>query len=124
MTELVNIASLYDLGGQVAIVNGGAEGMGREACRSLARSGAAVAVADINLPWAKQTAENIVAAGGKARAYGVDLADEASVIALVKAVRRDLGRIDILVNVAGLQDREYLEETSLALWDKLHQVNL
>ena len=124
MTELVNISSLYDLGGQVAIVTGGAEGMGRETCRFLASAGATVAVADINLPWAEETAQGIVAAGGKARAFGVDLADEQSVIDLVSGVRGDLGRIDILVNVAGLQDREFLEETSLALWDKLHHVNL
>jgi NAD(P)-dependent dehydrogenase (short-subunit alcohol dehydrogenase family) len=124
MTELVNIASLYDLTGKVAIVTGGAEGMGKETCRFLASAGAAVAVADINLPWAQQTAEEITAAGGHARAYAVDLAQEQSVIALVEGVRRDYGRLDILVNVAGLQDREFLTETSVALWDKLHNVNL
>ncbi|MFA5547515.1 MAG: SDR family NAD(P)-dependent oxidoreductase [Porticoccaceae bacterium] len=124
MTELVNIGSLYDLGGQVAIVTGGAEGMGRETCRFLASAGATVAVADINLPWAEQTARDIVAAGGKARAYQVDLGIEQSVVELVRAVHTDQGRLDILVNVAGLQDREFLEETSVELWDKLHHVNL
>src|SRR5690606_41494108 len=110
---------LYDLGGQVAIVTGRAEGMSREPCRFLASAGATVAVADINLPWAEQTARDIVAAGGKARAYQVDLGSEQSVVELVRAVHTDQGRLDILVNVAGLQDREFLEETSVELWDKL-----
>src|SRR5690606_12923264 len=122
MAGLVNISDLYDLGGRVAIVTGGAEGMGRETCRFLASAGATVAGADINLPWAEQTAGDPAAAGGKARAYQVDLASEQSVIDLVRSVRDDHGRLDILVNVAGLQDREFLEETSVALWDKLHQV--
>lgn len=124
MAGPVDINALYDLGGKVALVTGGAEGMGAETCRFLASAGAAVAVADINLPWAEKTALEIVEAGGKAKAYRVDLAQEQSVVDLVKAVRADHGRLDILVNVAGLQDREFLEETSVALWDKLHHVNL
>jgi NAD(P)-dependent dehydrogenase (short-subunit alcohol dehydrogenase family) len=124
MTALIDVNSLYDLTGKVALITGGAEGMGKETCRFLASAGAAVAVADINLPWAEATAREITDAGGKARAYKVDLGQEASVVELVQAVRADHGRLDILVNVAGLQDRELLEETSVALWDKLHHVNL
>lgn len=124
MTELINIAGLYDLKGKVALVTGGAEGMGKETCRYLASAGATVAVADINEPWARATAEEIVAAGGEAKAYEVDLVQESSVVSMIDAVRRELGRLDILVNVAGLQDREMLEATTLELWDKLHNVNL
>src|SRR5690606_17840019 len=124
MPALIDINHLYDLSGKVALVTGGAEGMGAETCRFLASAGATVAVADINLSWAENTANEIVAAGGSARAYQVDLAQEQSVVDLVKGVRADNGRLDILVNVAGLQDREFLEETSVALWDKLHHVNL
>lgn len=124
MSELINIHSLYDLSGKVALVTGGAEGMGKEACRYLASAGAEVAVADINLPWAQDTASSITEAGGKARAYQVDLAQETSVVDLVQSVRRNHGQLDILVNVAGLQDREFLENTSVELWDKLHHVNL
>ncbi|MHC8380494.1 SDR family NAD(P)-dependent oxidoreductase [Pseudomonas sp. LB3P14] len=124
MTALPEIRNLYGLGDKVALVTGGAEGMGRETCLFLAAAGALVAVADINLPWAEETAAAIAEGGGKAYAYRVDLAQEQSVIDLIQSVRRDHGQLDILVNVAGLQDREFLEETSVALWDKLHHVNL
>ncbi|MDB6060737.1 MAG: hypothetical protein JWM78_840 [Verrucomicrobiaceae bacterium] len=124
MSALIDLSSLYDLGEKVALVTGGAEGMGKEVCRFLASAGATVAVADINLPWAQDTAREIVEAGGNASAYHVDLAAEQSVVDLLHAVRKQHERLDILVNVAGLQDREFLTETSLALWDKLHNVNL
>jgi NAD(P)-dependent dehydrogenase (short-subunit alcohol dehydrogenase family) len=124
MSELPNINALLDLTGQVAIVTGGAEGMGKETCRVLASAGAIIAVVDINLPWASRAADEIVASGGKAKAYALDLAVEESIITVVKNVHEEFGRLDILVNVAGLQDREVLEETSVALWDKLHHVNL
>lgn len=124
MADLVNLNALYNLDRQVAIVIGGAEGMGKEVCRFLASAGATVAVADINLPWATDTANDIVEAHGSARAYAVDVVQEQSVIDLVLGVRAEHGRIDILVNVAGLQHREFLEETTVAFWDTMHQVNL
>jgi NAD(P)-dependent dehydrogenase (short-subunit alcohol dehydrogenase family) len=124
MSTLLNLDQLYDLNGKVAIVTGAAEGMGKEVARFLAGAGASVAVADINAPWAEDTAREINAAGGKAKAYRFDVADEPSVVAMVAAVRRDLGRIDILVNVAGVQDRAYLEDSTLEYWDHVHHVNL
>ena len=124
MAQLTEIASLLDLSAKVAIVIGGAEGMGKETSILLASAGAKVIVADINKPWADDTASDIESAGGEAIAYKVDLADEDSIIELMNGVRNDHGSIDILVNVAGLQDREFLESTSVELWDKLHRVNL
>lgn len=124
MVKLVDIKSLYDLTGKVAIVTGGAEGMGKEICHFLASAGATVAAADINFPWAEDTAREINEAGGQARAYEFDVREEPQVVQMVQAVRRDFGRLDILVNVAGVQDREHLEETGLALWDKVHHTNL
>jgi NAD(P)-dependent dehydrogenase (short-subunit alcohol dehydrogenase family) len=124
MDNPIDLRAFYDLSGKTALVTGGAEGMGKEVCRYLAAAGASVAVADINVPGAQQTAREIAESGSKARAYALNLVEEQSVVALVQAVLRDHGRLDILVNVAGLQDREMLEETSVALWDKLHHVNL
>jgi NAD(P)-dependent dehydrogenase (short-subunit alcohol dehydrogenase family) len=124
MADRVDLNALYDLSDRVALVTGGAEGMGRETCRFIAAAGATVAVADINLPGAEASAGDIVASGGRARAYPVDLGNEQSVVDLVAAVRRDLGRLDILVNVAGVQDRGFLAETSLELWNKVHHINL
>lgn len=122
--ELPRIDKLYDLSGQVAIVTGAAEGMGREIARYLAAAGADVAVADINRPGAEQAAAEINDGGGRGRAYDLDQSKEDSVVDMVSAVRRDMGGLHILVNNAGIQDREVLENTSVALWDKLQAVNL
>ena len=124
MAGPVDVAALFDLTGQVALVTGGAEGMGKEVCRVLASAGASVAVADVNLAWAEATAGEITAAGGQARAWRVDVASEDAVTGAVAGVRQVFGRIDILVNVAGIQDREMLTETSVAMWDRVQQVNL
>jgi NAD(P)-dependent dehydrogenase (short-subunit alcohol dehydrogenase family) len=124
LAALIDVAALYDLQGLVALVTGGAEGMGKEVCRLLASAKATVAVADINLPSAEVTAREIRDAGGKARAWPFDLTAEESVVELVRGVRQTFGRLDILVNVAGIQDREMLTETSLNLWDKIHHTNL
>src|SRR5277367_3090647 len=124
MSTLLNLDELYGLSGKVAVVSGAAEGMGKEVARFLAGAGAAVAVADVNVPWAEDTAREIVEAGGEAKAYAMDVSKEAAVVETIAAVRRDFGAIDILVNVAGLQDRAHLEDTTLELWDRMHHVNL
>jgi NAD(P)-dependent dehydrogenase (short-subunit alcohol dehydrogenase family) len=121
---LIDLRKIYGLDGQVAIVTGAAQGMGAAIARFLAGVGASVAVADINADLAQTVAADIVAQGGTARAYGVDMADEASVIALVTAARADFGRLDILVNNAGVQDRNYIEDTTTAFWDRTIAINL
>ena len=124
MPALPNIHKLYDLSDQVAIVTGSAEGMGQETARFLAAAGATVAMADINLDGARQSAAAICDNGGQAHAFYLDQASEDSVIEMIAAVRRDLGAFHILVNNAGIQDREILEETTLELWDRINHINL
>jgi len=124
LPELVDIQKLHDLTGQVAIVTGGAEGMGKEISRFLASAGATVAVADINAEGAEATAGEINQAGAAVRAYVLDVSKAESVAGVVDGVRADFGRLDILVNNAGLQDQAFLEDTSLELWEKLQAVNL
>lgn len=121
---LIDLNTLFALTGQAAIVTGAAQGMGEAIARYLAGMGASVAVADINLPLARQVAAQIVAEGGKAQAFGADMADEASVVALVDGARTAFGRIDILVNNAGRQDRNYLEDTTVDFWDRTLDTNL
>src|SRR5687768_9622672 len=90
------------LGGRVALVTGGARDVGREIAVMLAREGATVA---INYLHSKTDAEATVAAirgaGGTAQAYAADVADHAAVMAMVEAIIRDHGRLDVLVNNAG-----------------------
>lgn len=121
---LIDLQKLYGLDGQVAIVTGAAQGMGAAIARYLAGVGASVVVADINTALAETVAANIVTQGGKARAYTVDMGDEASITALVAATRADFGRLDILVNNAGVQDRNFIEDTTSAFWDRTMGVNL
>ena len=90
-----------DLAGRVAIVTGGGSGIGRAASLALARAGAAVAVGDLLPETARQTAEEIISAGGQAHAGALDVTDAASVKAFVAAVTARFQQIDVLVNNAG-----------------------
>jgi NAD(P)-dependent dehydrogenase (short-subunit alcohol dehydrogenase family) len=121
---LVDIKKLHDLTGKVAIVTGAAQGMGEAIARFLAGVGAHVAVADINADLAEKVAAAIRSEGGEAKAYRVDMADETSIVAVVKNVRADFGGLHILVNNAGVQDRNFIEDTTTEFWDRLMNVNL
>jgi 3-oxoacyl-[acyl-carrier protein] reductase len=105
------------LKGKVALVTGAGRGVGREIAASLAREGASVA---INYRASAQDAEalaaEITAAGGKAKAYQADVADFATVTAMIVAVVKDFGRLDILINNAGLALRQRFVDTSPEDW--------
>jgi len=109
------------LPGKVALVTGGASGIGRAISQMLAESGARVAVADINLDAAKEVAEML---GSGAIAIGMDVADEASVAAGFSACRDKLGPLDVLVSNAGIQIIGALDRFSFADWKRLMAVNL
>lgn len=115
---------LYDLTGRVALVTGGAQGMGAAICRLLADAGAHVVVADIQAGKAEAVASSITGQGQKASFARLDVADEASILDVVREIERNLGRLDVLVNNAGTQDREFLENTTAAYWDRLMSINL
>ncbi len=88
--------------GQVAIVTGGGGVIGRAICLALARAGAAVGVADLSPALMTETVAAVEQAGGRAFGVQVDVTDRASVDAMVEAVVRELGPVDLLVNNAGL----------------------
>ena len=119
-----DLRTIFGLAGKVAVVTGGAQGMGEAIAQLFADVGASVVVADVQGDRADAVAGAIVAAGGTARGYRVDMADEASIVALMDAARSAFGRFDILVNCAGLQHRNFIEETSVAFWDMMMDVNL
>ena len=120
----------FRVDGKVAIVTGaGGRGnsIGRAYAMGLAAAGAAVVVGDLNGEGAQAVADEIVAAGGKAIGVKVDVADEASTLAMAAAACAAFGGIDILVNNAALMvDVSYdsIDSVSLEAWNKGFAVNL
>jgi len=112
------------LDGKIAIVTGSGQGIGKAVALRLAHEGAGVVVADINLEKARQTAQEIGALGKRATAYGIDVAIVAEIQRMVDSVVAEFGRIDILVNCAGVvQAKPFLEITEDD-WDRILDVNL
>lgn len=111
--------------GQTAIVTGAARGFGRAITRRLARGGAKVVAADINLPGAEETAVLVEQDGGEALAVHTDVASAASVENMVKAALTQFGnRVDILVNNAAIWTLVPTEELGEADWDRMVNVNM
>jgi NAD(P)-dependent dehydrogenase (short-subunit alcohol dehydrogenase family) len=114
-------AALFDLAGRVAVVAGGGSGIGRAAAEIMADAGATVVVADIDEAASQAVAAGI---GGDAEAERLDVADPRSVTAAFDGVWRRHGRIDILVNSAGVAFRAPSETLPKPEWDRVMGVNL
>lgn len=97
----MDTSKLFDLTGKVAIVTGGAMGIGKASCRMLAAAGASVVVSDRDPDVAEQTAEAIRKEGGKAIAIACDVTKDEALVQLVESTMKEYGRIDILVNNVG-----------------------
>jgi NAD(P)-dependent dehydrogenase (short-subunit alcohol dehydrogenase family) len=112
---------LFGLEGRVAIVTGGASGIGLASAELLAAAGASVAIVDRDQAAAGQALEKLA---GKGLSLGVDVAKESEIDAAVAEVMRRLGRIDILVNSAGTAIRRPAVDVSVEDWDKVIAVNM
>lgn len=110
--------------GKVAIVTGGASGIGRAAAESLASEGASVVVTDIDARQGEVVVEGIKAAGGKAVFYKQDVVDEALWGEIVASTVEEFGKLDVLVNNAGIAPGGPIVEMSLKDWRNLMEVNV
>jgi 3-oxoacyl-[acyl-carrier protein] reductase len=110
--------------GKVALVTGGARGIGRAAAELLAAEGARVAVADVNLGGAEDVASGIEARGGQALPLATDVSQPHQIAPMFDAVLRRFGRLDILHNNAGIFAKAAVDEIEIAAWDQLMGINL
>jgi len=105
--------------GRVAIITGGASGIGRATAVRFAVEGGSVVVADIQDDLAAQVAAEIAAAGGHARAFHLDVTSESGWAGVVAFTLEEFGRLDVLVNNAGIGDNQAIEDTSVETYAKV-----
>jgi NAD(P)-dependent dehydrogenase (short-subunit alcohol dehydrogenase family) len=115
--------STFSLAGKVALVTGGASGIGTGIAALLAEAGGKVVIADINDADARREASTLTQAGHSAAAVHIDLADETSIVRCCAEVVSQHGAPWVLVNNAGLQERELLLDGTAAEWDRINTVN-
>lgn len=115
---------IFSLQNKVAIVTGGGSGIGKAIALLFAQRGATVVIVELNESAAQQTVTAIQQGGGKALAYGCNVADQPAVVHCFAKVAANHGRIDILVNCAGIAQVGKLENTAEADFDRVYQVNV
>lgn len=115
----------FGLTGKVAAVTGGASNIGRAIAHEFAREGAVVAILDRDIEQARKTSAEIMAAGGRATAYQLDVTDVEATRAVVDKVEADLGPIAALVNNVGWNGKaEFFLGLTPERWEKAFQLNL
>src|SRR5436305_7121884 len=115
----------FALDSKVAVVTGGARGLGLEMMRALARVGADVVAVDLLEQQAREASEQVGAeCGVRAGAWGVDVTDERQVTTTFAAIEREFGPIDVLVAAAGIVENVAAEDYPAASWRKIIDVNL
>jgi 2-hydroxycyclohexanecarboxyl-CoA dehydrogenase len=109
--------------GRVALVTGGARGIGAAIAHALAAQGASVAIADLRAEQAEETAAALRNGGARVIAVGVDVTDSASVTAGVARTVAELGPVSVLVNNAGWDDLMPFVKSDEAFWDRVIEIN-
>jgi len=117
-------SELFSLEGRVALVTGGAQGLGKEIALTLAESGASLIIADLAV--AEETVRQALASGVRCISIKADISSEQAVENMVRQAISEYGKIDVLVNNAGISQLGFVptEDASLAEWDKVIAVNL
>ncbi|HIL30404.1 MAG TPA: glucose 1-dehydrogenase [Dehalococcoidia bacterium] len=111
------------LDGKVALISGGARGMGAEEARIFAREGAKVVIGDISEDDGKAVEAQIAEAGGQALYTRLDVTREADWAKAVDLAVSSFGKLDVLVNNAGISSRAFTDDTGIDAWDKIMEVN-
>ena len=115
---------MTNLQGQVAIVTGGGTGIGRGIALALGQAGVKVVVCGRRPDPLNEVVQTIQGHGGTALAYPIDIAQETEVVQLVKTTLAQWGRIDILINNAGVFATGYIHNHTIEAWDRIMAINL
>jgi NAD(P)-dependent dehydrogenase (short-subunit alcohol dehydrogenase family) len=124
VTKAKKVRALFDLSGKVALVTGGAKGLGEAMALALAGAGADVVIAGKTMENNQRTADEIASMGRRSRAVKVEVREQEEVRQMVREVIETFGRIDILVNSAGFADVKPITEFPLDLWEYIMDVNV
>ncbi len=116
--------SLFDLSGKVALVTGASSGIGQQQSQTLARAGASVVLLGRRQEQLLSTVADIEALGGKAAALALDLNAREQLAEVAKQAADQFGSIDILINAAGVNLRQPVDEITLESWDQTLNLNL
>ena len=111
------------LEGKVAFISGGARGMGAEEARLFAKEGAKVAIGDVLEEEGRRVIEEINETGGKGLFVHLDVTNEAQWQQAIATAVKDFGKLDILVNNAGIGGSGFVEDTTVAEWDRVMDIN-
>ncbi len=112
------------LQGKAALITGASKGLGKAMALALAEAGARLALVSRNLQQLNQTAAAVRELGAQATVFQADVTDEAQVLGVQKVVARDLGKLQILINNAGINIRKPVTEFTLAEWRQVLDTNL
>jgi NAD(P)-dependent dehydrogenase (short-subunit alcohol dehydrogenase family) len=115
---------MFNLQRKTAVITGGGSGIGQAIAKLFAAQGARVFILELNKSTADETVKIIEAAGGKAAAFAVNVADQEQLKNTIAVISQEAGRIDILVNSAGISHIGKLETTSPEDMDRIFQVNI
>ena len=111
------------LQGKVALISGAAQGMGAAEACLFAREGAAVGIADVQIDKCRRLEAEIAELGGEATSLQLDVTNESDWSSAVDTIVARLGKLDVLVNNAGIFLRARVEETTAEGWDRVMEVN-
>lgn len=110
--------------GKVILVTGGGQGLGAAICRTMAEDGAKVIAVDVNENKLQNVVKEITNSGGEIKSYPMNVADEKNVQDVINEVIKDFGKIDVVINNAGIDYTKSIEEITYDEWNKVISVNL